>query len=511
MWLEEEKKIKSNEESSTWNAQTLDTLSLNQNNTHRSFCSICLFLFFLPHLFFKKQKKKKKKSYIALAVEIIMVDKNASEENIQKHHCLKDIFFGFHQLQPHGFSFYFYVFVSINNDKNKFKKYHSSAHPSKYMCWCTHGWWTYTLLPKTKDQLSWPTTLNKEKPRITVWESSQFYRWCFYENSRARTQSTRAKHGSAHTLRLGKRKRMCVKCCTILGQGPPHDLREFWRSVEAACHSWQGMCLTTALQWHLIRTMAVQGGQGPGWHACRQLWLQPWGRGLSHADSHGWQFSPAWTGKRDGDDTQLGPQSQVTLTSCSLLSHSTLVCLSVCLFHNDLSFSSLLLSFTLTSCSSTSLFHTDLLFFYLSLSHWPLVLLPLSLSHWPLVLLPLSLSHWPLVLLPLSFTLTSCSSLSLSHLHRPLVLLSLIYTDLLFFSLSLIYTDLSFFSHSLIYTDLLFSLLHWPLVLFSFSLFHTGILFFSLPPSSLFILCTLCMGLQLFKWGQHRQFASLIW
>ena len=85
---------------------------------------------------------------------------------------------------------------------------------------------------------------------------------------------------------------------TILGHGPPHDFSEFWRSVEAACHSWQGMCLTTALQWHRIRTIAVQGGQGPGWHACRQLWLHPCGRGLSHADSHGWQFSPAWVGTR---------------------------------------------------------------------------------------------------------------------------------------------------------------------------------------------------------------------
>ena len=308
-------------------------------------------------------------------------------------------------------SVFTFVFVSINNGKNKFQKYHSSVHPSKYMCWCTHGWWTCTLLPKTKDQLSRPTTPNKEMPWTVVWESSQFYRQCFCKNSWARIQSTRVKHGSAHVhVKKGMWKKWHVKCHTILGQGPPHDLREFWRSVEAACHSWQGMCLTTALQWHLIRTMAVQGGQGPGWHACRQLWLQPWGRGLSHADSHGWQFSPAWTekdeqvsslvfymqstsmvisggwGERWRHHTTWDTIPRHTDLLFSSLPHFSFIhpsCLSVSLSYWPLSLSHWLLFFSNPPPppqQTHTLFYTDLLFSF-SLSYWPLVPLPPSLSY----------------------------------------------------------------------------------------------------------------------------------
>ena len=87
---------------------------------------------------------------------------------------------------------------------------------------------------------------------------------------------------------------------TCLGQLPPHDWSWFLSLMSALVQTLHSMCLTTSEQWHLMRIIWWHGGQTPSWQMPSwHWWLQPAGRGCSHANSQTSHSLPAYTNMHD--------------------------------------------------------------------------------------------------------------------------------------------------------------------------------------------------------------------
>lgn len=79
---------------------------------------------------------------------------------------------------------------------------------------------------------------------------------------------------------------------TSFGHSPPQDCKDS-RFSGFLIQSSHCTCCTLIWQWHLMRSICLQGGQGPGWHfMVGQLWVQPSGRGFWQPASHSSQLSP---------------------------------------------------------------------------------------------------------------------------------------------------------------------------------------------------------------------------